>query len=413
VGLWSRYWSRGHLFEGVIHKTHELVYDFRPSGQGLDGPARFAAFGARLIAVADGRHNLASRVYGDFPLYPLEGWPRYEQSALAAVASALDPAFNPGKSSSFEIEREKYDFYDVWKFGDGAKGGFRHFGQYLELDIPYCLMVHFARTGDLRFFREAELCTRGLLDVPAHGGGYGHQAGEPSHYYAFGPMLYSCVAAEPFLRDAVRSAHHENFSYSMGEQHEEKDPRAAGLATDYPGPRPWHFRSCGVTIWSNLTMYQYFPADRATYRKGLEGGLAYYDAIKPNPLDTLVFHVGIASDALGLYCQRFPEDQKRRERLVAIMREWLNATKDLPAAQRKERGELTLANAFAYAARYSGEQAFFKYAADNLKDEDFSTAFRTGTSAGKNWSEFGHRLTQVFLHDLDKKNHPEKYKDLP
>jgi len=68
VGLWSQYYSRGHVFEGKIHKTHELVYDFRAAGKGLDAPARFAAFSQRLIATPDARHNLASRVYGDFML---------------------------------------------------------------------------------------------------------------------------------------------------------------------------------------------------------------------------------------------------------------------------------------------------------------------------------------------------------
>ena len=38
-------------------------------------------------------------------------------------------------------------------------------------------------------YRTAEEVGRMLLDIPAHGGGYGHQKGEPSHYYAFGPLL--------------------------------------------------------------------------------------------------------------------------------------------------------------------------------------------------------------------------------
>ena len=93
-------------------------------------------------------------------------WPRYETFSLTAVVSGLvsdnDPEMIISADSSFEIEREKYDHYGVWDFGDHSKGGYHHFSQYLELDMGHCLMLAFARSGDLRFYREAEICDHGV-----------------------------------------------------------------------------------------------------------------------------------------------------------------------------------------------------------------------------------------------------------
>jgi hypothetical protein len=419
-GLWSRYWSRGHLFEGIGHKTHELVYDFRPSGKGLEPKARFAAFDDHLIAWASDRHNLASRVFGDFPLYPLEGWPRYEQSALAAVVNGLDKTVNPGKSSSYEIEREKHDLYGVWNFGDSNKGEWDYYGQYLELDVPYCLMIHFARTGDMRFFREAERATRELLDVPAHGGGHGHQPGEGSHYYCYGPMLFACAEGEPFLKDSVRSGHREGFSRA-GQTYEARKAQeeAPGFIPGPHGGSGYH-RSLGISFWSQITMYHYTadPAEQAAYKKGIDAILDCADTSPPGG-GTLDFWMGISCDGLAKYCQEFPADKKHRDRLVEVVKMWMDQNKALPADKRLGIGGgwavgIPLANAFAYASRFSGDDTFFKYAGETfVNDEKFSPWFRTGSACSKAYTEWGHRLCQVWLHDWDKKQHPDRYKDLP
>ncbi|KKM03247.1 hypothetical protein LCGC14_1776350, partial [marine sediment metagenome] len=74
----------------------------------------------------------------------------------------------------------------------------------------------------------------------------------------------------------------------------------------------------------------------------------------------------------------------------------------------------TPANGLAYAYRFSGDESFMDFAAKHLvRDGGFRSKFRNGTTSGKDWSEHLHRLTQLFLHDLDKKRHPERYKQLP
>ncbi|MBA4386584.1 MAG: hypothetical protein C0404_01305 [Verrucomicrobia bacterium] len=398
VGLWSRYFPRGHVFEGRIHKTHELVFDFRASGKGLPPEKRFTAFSDRLVAWPGAEHSLASRVYGDFMLPNPEEWPNYEKSALCAVIDAMDPSMVPGKSSSMNIEREKHDNFDVWKFGDSVKEGWHHFGQYLELDVPYCLAVHFARTGDYRFFRESDIAIRQLMDIPAHGGGYGHQKGESSHYYAFGPLLACDVIGEPWLRDAVKHSH------------------------EIVNPGPWHARSFAITLWSNWTMFGGFEDGRDRWRKGMDSALAWWtanqkgDALGGFDRISQTFFFGMACDALGRYCESFPDDKVRREKLVAAVKDWMTYVKGLDEQKHKRVCDKTPANAFAYATRFSGDPAYLDFAAQFLvRDDDFPVNYRTGACSAKNWSETmaTHRLVQILLHDLDKRKHPDRYKDLP
>lgn len=327
-----------------------------------------------------------------------EEWPRYEQSALSAVVCGVDPDSPPGRDSSIEIEREKYDHYGIWKFGDASKGGWHHFGQYHELDVPYCLMIHFARTGNILFYRAAEELTRELLDVPAHGGGYGHQRGEPSHYYTFGPLLYSYVTSEPWLKESVRHSHHT------------------------VNPRPWHARSLAITLWSNLDMYFHFPENRPRYRAEMDQVLEWFQrAIDPKTRmlkgfdwSWQIFMLGMAGDALGRYSEAFPEDKATRERFVTAYKAWKDYVLARPAAEHEKLFVLCLGNGYAYAARLSGDDSLLEFAAEEIvRDSDFRPNYRTGLCSSKAWSEFGHRLTQVFLHDLDKKRHPEKYRGLP
>ena len=392
LGLWSQCWPRGHVFEGKIHSTHELVFDFHPSGKGLGGASRFGAFTERLIATPDAKHNLASRAYGDFMLPNPEEWPNYEMASLAAVVPALDKTKNPGWASSMQIEREKSDVYGVWKFGDSMKDSWDHFGQYQELDVPYCLMVQYARTGDIRFFRMAEETDRQLLDIGAYGGGYGHQAGDWSHYYTYGPLLYADVAAEPFLFDANKN------SYTCAEH------------------RVGHLRSMAIELWSSWSLANTFGDADGTYRKGMDGALAFWkESHDPKThhqgafdKGNQEFMLGMAGDAIGRYCEQFPDDKADRQQLTDAMNWWRNRQKDNWPSK-------VCANGFAYGARF-GDPTLLDFAAEHIcTDAKFVTSYRTGVSSAKNWSETvaSERLIQVFLHDIDKKRHPEKYKDLP
>ena len=397
IGLWSQLVDRGHLFEGKLHKTHELMFDFRASKTTPAAAQRFAAFDDTLLAVPNAKYLLASRAYGDFMLLNPKEWPKFERSALTAVVCGVDPALNPGHDSSFEIEREKYDHYGVWRFGDHAKGGYHHFSQYLELDVPYCLMVHFARTGDLRFYREAEIACRQLLDVPAHGGGHGHQKGEASHFYTTGPLLYAFTAGEQWLLDSVLT------SYKVA------------------NTSPWHLRSFGVTMWSSLDIYAHFPSARQLARGKIDGCLTWWKGVQNKDTGHLggfdrkrqTFFLGLGADAMGRYCETFPDDRDARDRLVSACREWINWIGAADDNTRRQALSPTPANGLAYASRFSGDESFIDFAAKRLvRDGGFLSNFRNGITSGKSWSEHAHRLTQVFLHDLDKKRHPERYKQL-
>lgn len=397
IGLWSPYWPRGHVFEGRIHRTHELLVDFRPSGRGLAAPDRFAAFDQRLMAVADARYNLATGAFGSFMLPNPQQWPRMERSALTAVVNGVDPNLPPAYDSSFEIEREKYNHFGIWQFGDHSKGGYHYFSQFLENDVPYCLMLHFARTGDLRFYREAEIACRQVLDVPAHGGGYGHQRGESSHFYTTGNLLFSYITAEPWLKDAVRASY------------------------EAANPGPWHLRSFGITMWSSLDMYFHFPERRTHYRSRINVALAWWRRTQNAQTGALrfdrswkTFFFGIGTDAMGRYCEAFPQDRAARTSLVAAVREWMNWVTTQDQRARSRVLHLEAGNGFAYAARFSGDNTFLTFAATHLvRDNMFPGRFRTGTSSAKGWSQHAHRLTQVLLHDLDRRRNPQRYANLP
>jgi hypothetical protein len=168
-----------------------------------------------------------------------------------------------------------------------------------------------------------------------------------------------------------------------------------------------------VTLWSNWIMDLNYPGEKE-WRANMEADFAWVKANGQmlggfDPKSQL-FMFGLAGDAVGRYCETNPEDKGRREMLVAAYRQWMNQHK----ADEKNHNFSSLANGFAYAARFSGDAEFLNFAAEKiLGDADFSPDYRTGTSSAKNWSEYCHRLCQVLLHDLDKKKHPEKYKDLP
>ena len=397
IGLWSRYYPRGHLFEGRARKTHELVFDFRPpSAQGPEAGRRFTAMTRRLSPRADPLHYIKTDVAGPLMLPNPKDWPNFEKNALTAVVCGVDPEKNPGWDSSLEIEREKHDVFGIWKWGDSIKGGWHYFGQYQELDVPYCLMAHYFRTGDRRFLDEAELAVRFLLDVPVHGGAYGHQRGESSHYYVTGPLLYANTDGAPFLREAIRYGH---------------------LNTPI---RAWHLRSFAIVIWANLAIYQGFEDLRDFARAEMEKALEWWrqnqrpdGSMGGMNRENQVFFLGMGGDAMGRYVEAFPEQKEWGEALVRAMREWKAHLESLPPEARERLQDKTCANAFAYAARFSGDRSLLQFVADHLvKDDRFTTHYRTGTSSAKNWSETmgAHRLIQTFMHDWDRERRPELYR---
>lgn len=400
VGLWSKHRDRGHVFEGRFHKTHELLFDFRASGKGTPAEQRFAAFDARLMAVADARYYLATGAFREFMLPNPKEWPRFENYSMTAVVTGLDTTLPPAFDSSFTVEREKYDHYGVWDFGDHAKGGYHYFSQYLELDVPQCLMVTFARTGDLRVYREAEIACRQLLDVPAHGGGYGHQKGESSHFYTTGPLMFSYLTGEPWLKQAVLASY------------------------KHANPNVWHLRSFGITVWSSLDILRHFPeAEHAVARDKIRRSLAWWRSHQKDMAtgrlegytkkEWQAFYLGICGDAMGRYCEAFPDDGDARRRLVAAVDEWSRWAMQQEPKVRTGLLVVCPANAFAYATRFSGDAKYLDFAAKHLApDSHFSGKFRVGTSSGKGWSEYGLSLTEVFLHDVDKRRHPERYPGL-
>ena len=405
IGLWPKDWSNPHVFEGHIHKTHELLFAF---GEKVgDGAAAFKRFDRRLLAVAPNTYYCASGAFNGY-LMPenRKDSPKFEDWALTAVKCGVNKAINPSWDSSLEIEREKYDQYGVWHFGDTSKRGWRGFGQYLELNIPYGLAVHFVRTLNRAFFDELEIHERQRQDVPAHGGGYGHQHGESSHYYTTGALFYYYLSGLEHIKQSIKVSH-DSFA-RVG---------------------PWHARSFGMTMWSNLDMYRAYddadptagqpwhfphpPWKKADYMNKIQGDLKWFLGRRgrwnQDPATGFrgygrynfqEFMLGIMMDALGRYCTEFPDQRIWRDRLVALA----NATmKPLPDFKYKPIWlKMANPNGYTYAYIFTGRDKYLDFAAKimdtGLRPDDKTwPRFRTGTGAGKSWSEFGHRLTQTHM----------------
>jgi hypothetical protein len=403
LGLWPKEWSNPHVFEGHIHKTHELLFAF-----GDETPAEtFARFDRRLLALAPNTWYCSSGAFNGY-LMPenREKYARFEDWALTAVKCGVNPNINPSWDSSLEIEREKYDQYGVWHFGDTSKRGWRGFGQYLELDIPYGLAVHFVRTLNRSFFDELEIHERQRQDVPAHGGGYGHQKGESSHYYTTGALFYYYLTGLEHIKQSIKASHDA-----------------------FARVGPWHARSFGMTMWSNLDMYRAYddadptcgqpwhyphpPWKKADYMNKIQGDLKWFLGSSRRPrqdpatgfrgygrFNFQEFMLGIMMDALGRYATEFPDERIWRDRLVALA----NATmKPLPDFKYKPDWlRMANPNGYTYAYIFTGRDKYLDFAAKimdkGLRPDDKTwPRFRTGTGAGKSWSEFGHRLTQTHM----------------
>ncbi|MCX7590718.1 MAG: fibronectin type III domain-containing protein, partial [Kiritimatiellae bacterium] len=405
IGLWPKEWANPHVFEGHIHKTHELLFAFDSSSAPEEAASLFRRFDRRLLAVAPREHYCLSGAFNTW-LMPenRNEYPKFEDWALTAIKDGVNTNINIAWDSSMEIEREKYDKYGVWHFGDTAKRGWRGFGQYLELDIPYCLIVHFVRTLNRGFFDEAEIHVRQLMDVPAHGGGYGHQKGESSHYYTSGPLFYYYLTGLQFIRESIKASH-DAFA------------RVA----------PWHARSFAITMWSNLDMFREFgdeettlgqpwhfpekPWKKGDYALNIQKDLEWFVGNPQRPAqDPLTgfraygqfnlqeFMLGMLMDALGRYCIEFPEQRQWRDRLVALA----NAIME-PLPEKGYKPEwLTVCNCngLTYAYLFTGNDSYLDAAIQLLDkilaaDDKTFPRYRTGSGAGKSWSEHGHRLIQT------------------
>jgi len=361
-----------------------LLFAFDEKIGAAAAEATFKRFDRRLLAVAPKEYYCATGALGGY-LMPenRKEFPHFEDWALTAVKNGVNKDVNPSWDSSLEIEREKYDQYGVWHFGDTSKRGWRGFGQYLELDIPYCLVAHFMRTLNRDFFDEAEMHVRQQMDVPAHGGGYGHQKGEPSHYYTSGPLFYYYLTGLEFVRESIKESH---------------DVHAK--------PAPWHARSFAITMWSNLDMYRAFGGQG--YLDKVKADLVWFAGTPRRPRQDPVtgfrgygqvnfqeFMLGMMMDALGRYCTEFPDERMWRDRLVALS----NATM---RTHPKWKQNNSCANGHTYAYLFTGRDKHLDFAiklmdASMPGDNPQWPTFRTGTGSGKYWSEFGHRLTQTLM----------------
>jgi hypothetical protein len=400
VGLWPRRWERGHLFEGRVHRTHETLWYFHAGDAAAARSAEAVrAFNAPCYVLCDPEWYIektdafaAAAVAGKVEYGDFDGWAK----------TAVHNDYSKGKlnysfDSSFEVEREKYDEFGVWHFGDGSKGGdsaeggggghLWYFSQSTEFDTTYTLLLHLARTGDPAFLATGEQTGRHVMGVVCHEGGYGHQWLESSHAWSRGLGIYCLLTG---LWEAREALFNWAFEYHL----------QSGL-TEYHGKNnAWNFNGRNAA-WCIRGLYNAYDfTGEKKYLDELGRGL---DIVRQRQDKSsgqfgggapMSFQMGTVIAALGEHAWRTGDE----EALDAL----LGMTAYFAAIRGK--GDWVspwVADGFAYSylltgySRYrelaeAGGGAFKKFFSD-------TPHYRMGTASPKGWTDYMRNL-QPYLH---------------
>ncbi|MDD4891155.1 MAG: hypothetical protein PHU85_14635 [Phycisphaerae bacterium] len=382
VGILPKEWGRGHFMDGKIRRTHELMYRFHGAEDAAVAEQSAKAFNEPLVAYCDFDWYRDSGACGLFTKPDEKNWPLYEAQMKTAVHLDVNPKLNPARDSSFAIEREKDDAFGWEHFGDTAKRGFRGHSQFQEFDCSRCLLMHYFRTGDPQYFREAEICARFLANIPCFGGGYGHQHPESSHNWIQGLIDYWCMTGMPEAKegiDAMEGFYRNCQSESAGNWH--FNGRNAAYALN--GLRQF-YELTGDDTWAKAANTCIRSVRQRTRPvSGFFGG---------NPAD---FMQHVLGDAAGRYAL-LTGDADAIDLLLGM------ACYFKPfGGQGKGPGTYDL---YAYATMLTGDRTYLDAAIKNAKDADScgpeGPMYRTGTASSKTWSEdLGGRM-QVFFHAM-------------
>ncbi|MHC4917648.1 MAG: fibronectin type III domain-containing protein, partial [Planctomycetota bacterium] len=380
VGLWPRRWERGHLFEGRVHRTHETGWLFHSAADAA-GAEKFArAFNSPVYAICDPDWYVnRSDTFARAAVAGAVKYGTYDDWALTAVHEDYSKGErNYSWDSSIPVEREKYDEYGVWHFGDGSKGGgMWYFSQFGEFDVSYTLMLHGARSGDPMFWVRGEENARHIMGIPAHEGGYGHQWAESSHNWSRGLAIYYMMTGLYEAREALVDWLGEfHIKTSQGEFHRKNN------AWRYNGRNAaWAIR--GLWNMYDLTGEKKYlvELDRGlkAVRKRQNKSTGKYGGGNP-----MSFQMGTVVGALGEHYFR-SRDEEALDAMLGMV-EYFRA--------RKGRGDWVSGFAmdgFAYAYLHTGYDKYRDLAeagAAHMKKGWFGKAphYRTGTASPKSWT---------------------------
>jgi len=392
VGLWPKRWTRGHLFEGRIHRTHEMLWSFLTGGKkAKDLVVRFKN---PVYVLCDPEwyiHGCGFKPFGAAVTAKETGFGNYDGWALTAVHDNYSKGkINYSWDSSIAVEREKYDEFGWQHFVDGSKGGgMWYFGQFQEYDQTYTLMLHLARTGDPTFLATADETARFLMGIPAHDGGYGHQWAESSHAWSRGLGLYALLTGLYEAREAMDWM----FDYHL----------QSGLREHHGKNNAWRFHGRNAA-WATRGLHNaYLMTGEAKYLNELQRGR---DIVKQRLIRTRgkysaggsSFQTGTIHAATGEY-HYLTGDEVALDNLIAISEHFVATGSFSP--------EVIDGAAYAYLCTgYEKYKRLAEKGARHYLRKTFSgqPRYRTGTSCTKNW--VGNlRYFQPYLY---MKAHPRK-----
>ena len=151
------YWNfdeGGYIFKQGMAKRHEVHYEFAAKPEELD--ARFTALCHPMTAVAPAEHYCSSRAFTDIAPVDRGRFRLYEEKVDKGFAVLL-------------TETERFKEYGMMNYGDtcgeGGPSMRTRMWSNVEYDLTHSLLLQFARSADLRYFRRAEIAARHNMDV--------------------------------------------------------------------------------------------------------------------------------------------------------------------------------------------------------------------------------------------------------
>ncbi len=380
VGLLPRQWGRGHFLDGKTRRTHELLYRFHAEERPAETESAVRAFNAPLVPYCDFDWYLDSGACNLFARPDEKNWLTYEAQISTAVRVGVNPKANVAFDSSFAIEREKDDAFGWQHFGDTSKRGFRGHSQFQEFDSSRCLMMHYWRTGDPAYWREAEVLARFLADIPCFGGGYGHQHPESSHNWIQGLIDYWCTSGDLQARDAI-DAMKGFYVNCQNEAAQNWHYNGRNAAYALNGLRQF-YELTGDPAWAKAANTCIRSVKQRTRPvSGFYGG---------NPAD---FMQHVLCHALGRHAM-LTDDEDAVDLLLGL------AGYFKPFSGQGGGGDT--ADCYALATMLTGDPTYLKAAVANNKDSQCADAsgphYRTGTASSKTWSGGIGGYYQVFFY---------------
>ena len=399
------YLSEGtYKLRSGFSKRHELLLAFAPPEFGFSAAAGYLQ--NPPLAVCPPRWYCQTKVFGDLADPEQTAAPDYD----AVVSRAMD---------NYLANRERNHEYGMMNFGDwwGERG--INWGN-IEYDTQHAFLLHWARTGDLRFFFCAEQAARHNMDVDTIryarsaelvGCVYAHCVGHVGDYFPTSPVPGKGLNSGSITVSHTWTEGLCDYYFLTGDRRALETAKLVADHYDTYGTRNYDFTNCRIPGWHLiLTMGLYratndpfylnaakIIVERVLERQTPDGGwrrqlVGGHCQCTPKHHGNAGFMVAILLTGLKVYHQatgdpRIPEAMRRAARFL-IDDMWVEEVEGFRYTSCPKTGAGTWSNFMIfdgalYAARLTGDKVIPQYAVRGMR-----RAFKNGISGfGKSISQ--------------------------